>query len=320
MKPLYRYNPDTDNFERFYPTLRDRLRSVAIILGISSIIGASLFLIAYFGFSDPTVENLRHENHLLQSQYKVLDSRVESALKVMEQIRNRDDNFYRVILHTDPLGLGQRYAGLDNEARYKEIHKLGDIQLIDLLTRRIDLLDRQLYAQSKSFDRLREIAIQQKERLDFIPAVLPIDESHFNLSSGFGLRRDPISGEAKVHDGHDIEAPHGVEVVATADGTVTVADRVSELGNCIDITHGYNYMTRYAHLSEITVSAGEKVRRGQIIGRIGSTGRSTGPHLHYEVRYKDIPQDPVNYYFMSLNPDQYTLMIQNADNAGHVMD
>lgn len=320
MKPLYRYNPDTDNFERVYPTLRDRLRSGAVILGVSCIIGTAFFIIAYFGFSDPTVENLRHENQLLQSQYKVLDTRVESALKVMEQIRNRDDNFYRVILHTDPLGLGQRYAGLDNEARYKEIHKLGDLQLIDLLTRRIDLLDRQLYAQSKSFDQLREMAVQQKERLDFIPAVLPVNGASYTLSSGFGLRRDPISGDTKFHDGHDIEASFGTDVIATADGTVTSADRVGELGNSIDITHGYNYMSRYSHLSEILVSQGDKVRRGQVIGRMGSSGRSTGPHLHYEVRYNDIPQDPVNYYFMSLDPDQYALMIQKADNAGHVMD
>ncbi len=320
MKPLYRYNPDTDNFERIYPSLKDRLRSAGIIAGVSSIIGTALFLIVYFGFSNPTEENLRRENRQLEARYKVLDNRVESALKVMEQIRNRDDNFYRVMMQAEPLGLSQRYAGLDNEARYREIKKMGDLKIVEQLTRNIDLLDRLLYTQSMSFDQLREMAIVQKERMNHIPSIIPIHMKDYTMSSGYGYRRDPIYGTTKFHAGLDFAARQGTDVFATADGTVDVAERVSEYGNCIDISHGYNYLTRYAHLSEILVTPGQKVKRGELIGRVGSTGKSTGPHLHYEVRLKDEPQNPVNYYFMDLTPDEYAEMIQMAEDAGHVMD
>lgn len=320
MKPLYRYNPDTDNFERFYPSIKDRLKTFGITAGISLLIGTSLFLIAYYGFSDPTVENLRRENHLLETRYKMLDNRVETALKVMEQIRNRDDNFYRVMMQRDPLGLSQRYAGLDNEARYENIRKMGDLEIIEFLTRRIDLLDRQLYAQSMSFDQLRDMITQQNQRMDHIPAILPINLTECTLSSGVGYRRDPISGKSKFHRGIDMAAHSGTEVFATADGIVEEADRVAEYGNCIDITHGYNYKTRYANLSEIMVQPGETVKRGQVIGKVGSTGKSIEPHLHYEVIFKDQPQNPINYYFMDLSPDQYAEMIQAAEDAGRVLD
>lgn len=319
-QPIYRYNAATDNFERVYPTIADRLRSASVIVGISGLIGTSLFLIAYFGFAGPTEEHLRRENSILESQYSVLDHRVETALKVMEQIRNRDDNFYRVMMQTDPLALSQRYAGLDNEARYRELKKLGDKQLVATLTRRLDLLDRQLFAQSQSFDQLRSLALEQKDRMAHIPAIIPIHVKDYTMSSGYGIRRDPVYGTRKFHAGLDFAAKTGTQVFATADGIVETAGRKSEYGLCIDISHGYSYMTRYAHLSEVLVKEGEKVSRGQLIGKVGSTGKSTGPHLHYEVRSKGEPQNPVNYYFMDLTPDEYAEMIKEAENAGHVMD
>lgn len=320
MKPLYRYNPSTDNFERDYPTIKDRLRSIWRVTGLSLLCGTILFLIAYFGFAGPTEENLRHENRELQAKYKVLDSRVQSALKVMEQIRNRDDNFYRVMMQTEPLGRSQRYAGMDNADRYNRIEKMGDLQLLAQLTRDIDMLDRLLYAQSLSFDHLREMAIEQKDRMAHVPSVIPIDIKDYVMASGYGYRRDPLYGLTKFHTGLDFAAKSGTPVFATADGVIDSAGRKSEYGNCIDINHGYNYLTRYAHLSEILVKEGDKVTRGQIIGRVGSTGKSTGPHLHYEVRFNDEPQNPVNYYFMDLTPEQYAEMIQTAEDAGHVMD
>lgn len=149
---------------------------------------------------------------------------------------------------------------------------------------------------------------------------MPISISDYTMSSGYGIRRDPIYGSSKFHAGLDFAAQTGTPVYATADGEVTVADRRSSYGNCIDISHGYNYLTRYAHLSKIMVKAGQSVKRGEVIGLVGSTGKSTGPHLHYEVRFKDEPQNPVNYYFMDLTPEQYAEMVQLAENAGHVMD
>lgn len=317
---LYKYNPSTDNFERFYPSIADRMRSLSRIALLSFLFGGLLFVIAYFGFAGPTEENLRHENRRLRSEYNVLNNRVEAALKVMDNIRNRDDNFYRVMLQADPVTISRRYAGLDNERRYRQIKGQSDIALLSDLQRNVDLLDRQLYAQSVSFDQLRTLIGDQHDRMAHIPSVIPINVKDYTMSSGYGYRRDPVYGTTKFHAGLDFAATQGTQVFATADGKVTVAERKSEYGNCIDIEHGYNYLTRYAHLSEILVKEGEEVKRGQLIGKVGSTGKSTGPHLHYEVRFKDEPQNPVNYYFMDLTPQQYAEMIRLAEDAGHVMD
>lgn len=319
-KVFYRYNPETDNYERVYPSLQSRMAAAGRQLGWGVLIGVALFFIVFYCFSSPTENNLRRENTRLKSQYNMLNKRLENALRVMDNIQSRDDNFYRVMMQMDPLSRGQRYAGLDNERRYKEIKSLDDAELIDRLYKQMDLLDRQLYAQSLSFDQLRLYASNQQDKIDHIPAVLPINVKDYTMSSGYGYRRDPVFGSSRFHAGLDFAAKTGTDVFATADGTVEVASRKSGYGNCVDINHGYNYLTRYAHLSRVTVREGQQVKRGEKIGEVGSTGKSTGPHLHYEVRFKDEPQNPVNYYFLDVSPEDYDRMIQLAENSGHVMD
>lgn len=319
-KIYYRYNPETDNYERVYPSLQSRLLGVGRHLGWGLLIGAALFFIVFYCFSSPTESNLRRENSRLKAQYNMLNRRLENALRVMDNIQSRDDNFYRVMMQMDPLSRGQRYAGLDNERRYKDIKSLDDAELVSRLYKQMDLLDRQLYAQSLSFDQLRLYASNQQDKIDHIPAVLPINVKDYTMSSGYGYRRDPVFGSSRFHAGLDFAAKTGTDVFATADGVVEVASRKSGYGNCVDINHGYNYLTRYAHLNRVTVREGQKVRRGEKIGEVGSSGKSTGPHLHYEVRFKDEPQNPVNYYFLDVSPEDYDRMIQLAENSGHVMD
>lgn len=317
---FYIYNPETDNFERVFPSLKSRLRSLGRLVGLSLIFGLAIYFIIFYAFEAPTEKNLRKENAVLKSQYNILNRRLDNSLKVMSNIQNRDDNFYRVMMQMEPLGNGRRLAGLDNEKRYRDLRNISDEGLVKVLAQRLDLFERQLYAQSLSFDELRKAASDQKDKLAHIPSVIPINIKDFTMSSGYGIRRDPIYGSSKFHEGLDFAARTGTPVFATADGTVAVAERTGGYGNCVDISHGFNYLTRYAHLSEILVKAGQKVKRGEMIGRVGSTGKSTGPHLHYEVRFKNEPQNPVNYYFMDLTPEEYAEMIQLAENAGHVMD
>ncbi|MBD5284560.1 MAG: M23 family metallopeptidase [Bacteroides sp.] len=319
-KVFYCYNPETDNFERYYPSMRDRLMTFSRYLLAGAAIGALFAVGFYYLTGGPTENALRHENSELRSKYNVLSRRLDNSLKVMDNIKNRDDNFYRVMMQMEPLARSRRYAGLDNSSRYADIASLSDAALVTRVTQQMDLLDRQLYAQSLSFDQLKGGALEQKDKLAHIPSVLPINIKDFTMSSGYGYRRDPVYGAQRFHEGLDFAAPTGTEVYATADGIVEIADRKGGYGNMIDITHGYNYVTRYAHLSKIIVSEGDEVKRGQLIGYVGSTGKSTGPHLHYEVRFKDEPQNPVNYYFMDLTPEEYADMIQLAENAGHVMD
>lgn len=320
-RPIYYiYNPETDNFERVFPSIKGSIWGFLRIGCLSLLIGIGLYFVIFYSFEAPTEQNLRKENAILKSQYNILNRRLDNSLKVMANIQNRDDNFYRVMMQMDPVGYGQRLAGLDNEKRYRELQNTPDAGLVRLLTQRLDLFERQLYAQSLSFDQLKETASKQKDKLAHIPSVIPINIKDFTMSSGYGVRRDPIYGSSKFHTGLDFAAKTGTPVFATADGKVTEAGRQSGYGNCIDISHGYNYLTRYAHLSEILVKPGQEVKRGEMIGKVGSTGKSTGSHLHYEVRFKDEPQNPVNYYFMDLTPEEYAEMVQLAENAGHVMD
>lgn len=319
-KIAYRYNAETDSYERIFPSLKSRMAKTLAFLLCSFGFGFLIYLGFTWIYGSPGEESLRAENNQLRSQYNILNRRLDNSLKVMQDIQNRDDNFYRVMLQMDPMSHSQRYAGLDNEQRYRELQRLPDGGLVQLLTQRMDLFDRQLYAQSISFDQLRQEADKQKYKIAHIPSIIPINIKDYTMSSGYGYRRDPVYGSTKFHAGLDFAAASGTPVFATADGTVESADRQSGYGNCIDIAHGYNYLTRYAHLSKILVKPGQKVKRGEMIGKVGSTGKSTGPHLHYEVRFKDEPQNPVNYYFMDLTPEQYAEMVREAENAGHVMD
>lgn len=317
---FYRYNPDTDNFERHYPTLKTRLSSLGRHLLVGGVIGVGLFLLFFFVLDMPTEKNLRRENSELKAQYAILEKRLDNSMKVMEDIRNRDDNFYRVMMQMDPLSTNQRYSGLDIDERYDNLGKLNDSELLNRMNRSIDLLEHQIYSQSLSFDQLKIAAGEQKDKISHIPSVLPMHVKDFTISAGYGYRRDPIYGTAKFHEGLDFAAPTGTPVFATADAEVEVAERKQNYGNCVDLNHGYHYKTRYAHLSQILVTPGQKVKRGDMIGKVGSTGKSAGSHLHYEVIFKDEPQNPVNYYFMDLSPREYADMIQLAENSGHVMD
>ncbi|MCH5227932.1 MAG: M23 family metallopeptidase [Muribaculaceae bacterium] len=317
---FYKYNPDTDNFERYYPSMRDRF-SNGLKLCLAGILIAAVFVVIFnYIVATPTEENLRTENRRLKSQYNIMSARLDEMLEVMDRMEERDDNFYRVMMQLDPVSDAQRLSGLQNENRYSQLSKLSDSRLVEQLTSRMNLLEKKIYSQLLSFDQLQEAMGSQQDRLAHVPSVLPINIADYTMSSGYGYRVDPIYGSSKFHEGLDFAASKGTDVFATGDGKIKVAGREAGYGNVIDIDHGYNYLTRYAHLSEILVRPGEEVKRGQLIGKVGSTGKSTGPHLHYEVRYKDIPQNPVNFYFMDLTPEEYYEMIQIAEMAGHVMD
>ena len=299
--------------------MKERLGSISKICLAALLIAAVFVILFNYIIATPNEKNLREENKRLKSQYGVMSSRLEDMLEVMDKMEARDDNFYRVMLQLDPVSDAQRLAGLDHSS-YMQLSKLSDSRLVEQLSNRMNLLEKKIYSQLQSFDQLNEALSYQQDRLSHIPSVLPINIADYTMSSGYGYRVDPIYGSSKFHEGLDFAASKGTDVFATGDGKVVVAGREAGYGNCVDIEHGYNYLTRYAHLSEILVKPGEEVKRGQLIGKVGSTGKSTGPHLHYEVRYKDVPQNPVNYYFMDLTPEEYYEMIQIAENAGHVMD
>lgn len=288
---------------------------------IGVVVGLAVALIAYSLMEFPREKRLRDENTRLRASVELLDRRSDQAIAVMQDIMARDNNFYRVMLQTEPLPDARRLAGLERQRLFEQFDTMPGFQLVETVTLKIDLLDRLLYAQSGSFDELNSQVGSLRDRADHIPAIPPVAEKHLKaVASGYGYRRDPVYGTSRFHEGMDFAADRGTPVYATANGTVGWADWKSAYGNLIEINHGYNYMTRYAHLQEIFVRPGQTVKRGDRIGLIGSTGKSTGPHLHYEVRLSGQPQNPVNYYFYDLSAEEYDLMIRRAENAGHVMD
>lgn len=319
-RKLYIYNPETDNFERFYPTFKDRFRTLFILLIFSILIGIGIFFYVFFCVdSTPTEDNLKVHNTLLRNHYNQLDKRVSETLAAMEEINRRGDNFYRIILQLDS-GDYTDSDILTAQAYQPVLKSYNDAKLILSISEKLDIIDNQIVAQSAKYDKIREIAVAFKDRISRIPAVLPINIEDFTISSGFGPRIDPILEVTKFHEGLDFPASLGTPVYATADGKISFAGEKTGYGNCIDIDHGNTYTTRYGHLSKINVKAGQNVKRGELIGLVGSTGKSTGPHLHYEVHINGEPQNPVNYYFLDITPQQYDELILYASKAGHTMD
>lgn len=320
-KVYYLYNSTTESYERVYPSFRDRLRTwLKNLFEILSLM-AVLLIALYYTLDFPREEKLKEENQHLRAQLDELTRRLDLSISVMDAIADRDNNFYRVILQAEPISDARRYAGLDDTYSYTQLSGLDDASLVEEANQKMMMLERQLYMQIQSFDTLRSIAASQQDRIAHIPSIQPISEKDLKtMASGYGYRIDPVYGTGKFHEGMDFSAPVGTSVYATGDGVVKRAGWNSGYGNAIDIDHGYDYLTRFAHLSKIYVKPGQEVKRGDLIGLVGNTGKSTGPHLHYEVRYKGAPQNPVNYYFRDLTPEQYAEMIAMAENASHVMD
>ncbi len=320
-KTYYRYNPLTEQYERVFPTRRKRLwwNARRYLAGVG--IGAVIVLGFYYIVDFPRERELRQANDRLEQRLEMLSRRSDEAIAVMEDIASRDNNFYRVLMSAEPLSPAARFAGLERQRYYGELDSMGDVELVKVVTDKLDRLDNMVYNQIKSFDYLRELYGSQADRISHIPAIQPISSKFLKtMASGYGYRRDPIYGTTRMHEGMDFASDIGTPVYATGDAVVVYSDWRSGYGNLIELDHGYNYTTRYAHLSQILVHNGQAVKRGDLIGKVGNTGKSTGPHLHYEVRFRGQPQNPVNYYFMDVTPELYDEMIRQAENAGHVMD
>ena len=279
------------------------------------------FLVFFIIFGSPSEKELRIENSRLLAQYNVLSRQLDESLAVLQDIQQRDDNLYRVIFQADPISPAIRKAGYGGTNRYEELLDMANAKLVINTTQKLDMLNKQLYIQSKSFDDVVELSKNHEQMLQSIPAIQPIANKDLRqTASGYGRRVDPIYGTVKFHSGMDFSAHPGTDVYATGDGKVVKMGWESGYGNTIIIDHGFGYRTVYAHLRDFRTKLGKKVVRGEVIGGVGSTGKSTGPHLHYEVHVKGQVVNPVNYYFMDLSPEDYERMIQIAANHGKVFD
>ena len=322
-KKYYIFNPDTKTYEPVIPNPAQRfftgLRRALFFI----VLGAGTFLLFHFFIDKPSVEELENENSQILAQYRILSKRLDDAPLVLQEIQQRDDNLYRVMLDAEPISADVRNAGYGGTNRYDELLKMDNSELLVETTQKIDLLEKQLYMQIKSFDEIVTLDKDSKIRLRHTPAIQPIANRDLKrTASGYGYRIDPVYNVRTFHKGMDFSCDKKTPVYATADGVIESAKWMSGYGYTVVIDHGYGYKTLYAHLldKKFLVKKGQKVVRGEQIALSGNSGKSTGPHLHYEVRLKGKVVNPVNYYFMDLSAEDYDKMIELAANQGKVFD
>jgi len=320
-KVKYHFNPELLRFERIQKNAVDWIKSFLLhtFTGIS--MGLVFFAVYLTLFETPDAKKYREENVRLQSQYKVLQFQTKHVQGILSDLQQRDDNLYRAILQAEPIPKEIREGSFAGTNRYESFSDMDNAELVTYTTQQVDQLSKMAYTQSKSYDVLINLVKNKEVRLLCLPAIQPVlNKDMKTIASGYGRRIDPIYHVPTFHSGMDFSAPIGTDVYATGEGNVTLAGWKQGYGNTIIINHGYNYQTLYGHLSKINVNQGQKVMRGDIIGEVGSTGKSTGPHLHYEVHYKGEPQNPSHYYYMDLSPAEYDQMIRLSSNFGQTMD
>lgn len=320
-KTYYLYNPNTLSYERVYPSARDRFFSVLRHLSTGIAFGVATFFVMMYVIDSPMESQLRKENKLLQTQYEVLSLRLSNALEVLDDIQQRDENLYRAIFQAESIPESVRKSGFGGSNRYEHLMELSNPDLVVSTTQKMDMLRKQLYIQSNSLEELIAMGKNQEEKSKCVPAIQPISNKDLRrTASGYGMRIDPIYRTPRFHSGMDFSAKVGTDIYATGNGVVTFAGWKQGYGNCLMIDHGYGFETLYGHMSKFKARVGQKVTRGEVIGEVGNTGKSTGPHLHYEVIVRGRHDNPSKYYYMDLSPEEYDRMIQIAENHGQVMD
>ena len=321
-KRKYVFNHKTLSYEEFKEPARKRVGLVILYLLSTFVLALLMVFLFYTFFGSPREKMQAREIEYLKMQYELLDDRLDDMEVVLEDLEERDNNVYRMIFEADPIPSVERKTSYWGTNRYEDLYGYKSSDLVLSLAKRFDIIARQLYMQSKSYDEVFAMAKNKSQMLACIPAIIPLKESEISqISSYFGYRTDPIYKIAKFHSGVDLAAPTGTLVHAPGDAVVEKLESNHwGYGNMITLNHGYGYKTRYAHLSKFAVQQGQKVKRGQVIGYVGSTGKSTGSHLHYEVIKNDELTDPMHFFFNDLTPEQYEDILKQAEVPSLTMD
>lgn len=312
----YYYDTETCKYERVRVNSWDAFLNTLGFLSLVLVAGICLVIVFDTYFESPKAVRLKKENEELHFYYEVLSKDMKRANEMLTSLQERDNNVYRTIFEAEPIPLSVRKTSVGGVERYKELLESGleRQELVVGTFSKVDKLKRQLYVQTKSHDDLMAMAEDKEEILSALPAIQPVSNKELRrLASGFGMRIHPIYKVKMMHPGIDFSAPQGTPVYATGAGKVTtVKNDFAGYGNQLVIDHGFGYQTRYAHLQDFNVKAGQKIERGQCIGYVGNTGTSTAPHLHYEV-FKDGERvNPIHYFFQDITAEEYEVLLQLA--------
>ena len=319
----YRFNPHTLRYEKVFVSLRDRIKRISFNVLFGVVLGVVIVFVGLQFMESPKERSMKRELTKYKRQTRQLNDRVERAEKVLEDLEERDDALYRTIFEIDPVSQAERRSGIGGVERYADMEGMDDGGLLKETSRKVDDLTKRLYVESKSLDEIYEMARNKSERMSSMPAIMPVAKNQSKVVSGFGMRFHPILKHYRLHAGMDITARQGTPVYATGDGVVRMAGRNSQgyggYGVVVLVDHGFGFQTLYAHMQGAKVRVGQKVKRGEQIGTVGSTGLSTGSHLHYEVILNGKRVDPVYYFSADLTPEEYEEVIELARQVNQSM-
>ncbi|MGY6648655.1 M23 family metallopeptidase [Wenyingzhuangia sp. IMCC45574] len=321
-KAKFYYDPETLSYQPIKRDTKKTLRNTLLYSLAVLLIGLIGFVTFSTIIKSPSERATLRELNNLQFNYQLLEKKMAESSAILEEIQQRDNNIYRIIFEAKPISNEERNAGFGGVNRYKSLGDYKNSELIIEATKNMDILQKRLVVQSKSLDEIVKLAKNKAEMLASIPAIQPVANKDLKrMASGYGMRIHPIYKTKRMHWGMDFSSPQGTHIYATGNGVVKLAKKSRKgFGHHIIIDHGFGYETLYAHMSKFNVRRGQKVKRGDLIGFVGSTGSSTAPHLHYEVKKGNKKMNPVYFYHNDLTPEEYETMLMLSTQENQSLD
>ena len=321
-KIKYYYNTHTLRYEKLETPLRVQLLRVFGFIATSIVTAFIIVSIAYRYFPSANEKRLADMNADLQEDYQLLGNQITQLQQQMQELEARDNNVYRSIFESSPIPDSARLKQMEKNKEVKLVQSMGDNYLVKSMTAQLNNLSLRVAYQQKSYMEIGNMVKDKQKLLAAIPAIQPVNNKDLTrIGSGFGYRIDPVYKVTKFHAGLDFTSPQGTPIYATADGVVKEAGyNEGGYGNHVIINHGYGYETLYGHMYRIKAKVGNHVKRGEVIGYVGNTGKSTGPHCHYEVHRIGQHVDPVYYFYNDLSPEQYDRLLKLAAASNQSFD
>lgn len=312
-KIKYFYNTQTLRYEKLETPLRVKLLRVFGFLSALIVSSAGVIWVYTKFFPKPTDREAALRYELMKENYKSLANQVKTLQQEMAELEKRDNEVYRSIFEANPVPDSARVVLIEKQKEIKKVNSMTDDELSKTIAATLNNIRARIEYQYTSYKQIEKLIANKEDKLACIPAIQPVANKDLTrIASGFGYRIHPIYGIPKMHNGLDFTAPSGTPIYATGDGVVSLAEYGTGFGNHVIINHGYGYQTIYAHMVRIKARPGQRVKRGEVIGWVGNTGASTGPHCHYEVHINGSPVDPVYFFFNDLNPEQYNQVLKLA--------
>ncbi len=321
-KIKYYYNTNTLRYEKLETPLRVKLLRIFGFIAAAFVTAAIISFIAFQFIGSPKEKILQNQNEVLRDKYADIDDVVRTIDERVRELEKRDNNVYRAIFEANPIPDSARARKLENEQEVAMVEGMKGNELVNSIVFTLNNLNRRIISQQTSFEEIQKLVANKEKLLAHTPAIQPVSNKDLTrVASGFGYRIDPIYKTSKMHAGIDFTAPQGTPIYATANGTVKVAGNIGNgYGNHVIINHGYGYETLYGHMVRVKARPGQTVSRGEVIGWVGSTGKSTGPHCHYEVHKYGNKIDPIYFFYNDLSPEQFDLLLKRAAASNQSFD